>query len=101
MQVKSEAYLLAEQLLILTISLRDEVNLENVAQMRALIFEREEVIHNLERLEIDENAARILIQVRRQEEKIACALEKSHRQLVKELAQGFNELQNIQAYLAS
>ena len=101
MQVKSEAYLLAEQLLILTISLRDEVNLENMAQMRALILEREEVIHNIESHAIDEEAASILIQVRHQEEKIACALEKSHRQLVKELAQGFNELQNIQAYLAS
>jgi len=79
----------------------DEVSLENIAEMRTLVLEREEVLSSLEKMEIDEDAAYVLIQVRHQEEKIARALEKSHQLLIKELAQGFNTMQNIQNYLAS
>ena len=101
MQFRSPSHILAERLLILTISLVEEAEASNVDEMNFLLRERHGLLSELECLEIESDAAHILSQVRHQEQKLLEVLQESKGSLTRQLAEGARTRRGIEGYLAN
>ena len=88
----------AERVLLLTLSLQEEVRNGETEQLNELLNSRAEALRELEAMDIDSGAAAILEKVRSEETLLMKLLQQGQAGLTNELIRSFTDTKSAQAY---